>query len=134
MDGLSPYPNDLHISAEKLSRNSRNAVNKEYDKIKRISPGQNAFINALLSWPVIGWRFVRSVSSSSVGGGSLLISHKKTNKGRKKRQADTKGIQNSVTPQSRITKPPTVFPKPAEKIKLTDKLAPSTSVLFLPSK
>src|SRR5258708_20045428 len=121
MDGLSPYPNDLHISAEKLSRNSRNAVNREYDKIKRISPGQNAFINALLSWPVIGWRFVRSVSSSSVGGGSLLISHKKINKGRKKRQADTKGIQNSLTPHTPISKPPTLFPKPPYTIKITSK-------------
>src|SRR5882724_10659951 len=82
----------------------------------------------------MGWRFVRSASSSAEGGGSLLSNHKKTSSGRKKIQEDTNGIQNFVTPRLRMMRSPTVFPKPAEKIKLTDNLAPSTSVFFLPSR
>src|SRR5579859_2754491 len=117
IEGLSPNPRDFQISAEKLSRKSRNAVSSAYDKISNTKPGAKVLINVNRSAPVMGWRLVLSASSSGDGGGSLLSSHRKRSSGRKNRQDETNGIQNSVTPRSRMTRPPTVFPNPAEKIK-----------------
>src|SRR6516162_8577469 len=121
IEGLSPYPSDFQVSAEKLSRKSLNAVSMAYEAISKINPSVNVFTKANLSGPVIGWRLVRSDSSSAEGGGSLLTSHRNTRRGAKNKQAATNGIQYSETCQSRMTSPPTVFPNPAEKMKLTDK-------------
>src|SRR5579864_8675274 len=110
IDGLSPYPKDCHISTEKLSRKSLKAVSREYDKINRANPGAKVLMNASRSVRVIGWRFVRRATSSADGGGSLSRSHKKINNGKKNRQAETNGIQNSLIPQLRMTNPPTVLP------------------------
>src|SRR5690349_7783744 len=82
----------------------------------------------------MGSRRVRSFSSNSEGGGSLSNSHRRSSNGPRNTQLVTKGIQNSDTPQSRMINAPDDFARPAEKIKLTDKPAPSTSVYRLPSR
>src|SRR5690349_9491805 len=54
--------------------------------------------------------------------------------GKVKTQAVVKGIHVSETPQSRMMNPPTDFARPAEKMKLTESPAPSTSVKRRPSR
>src|SRR6188474_3520347 len=91
-------------------------------------------MNIFRSSAFIGCLFVRMASSFKLGGGSLSSNQMKIRRGTRKTQLVTKGIQVSETPQSLIINPPTDFAKPAEKIKLTDRPAPNTSVYRLPSR
>src|SRR6478735_2901910 len=96
------------------------------------NPGANARRNFFRSAAFIGCRLVRSSSSNGDGGGSLSKSHKKRMSGKRKRQVETNGIQYSEVPQFFMTNPPTDLANPEEKIKLTDKPAPNTSVTLRP--
>src|SRR3989337_4213273 len=134
ISGEFPNPSDFQTSAEKLSLNSRNVVSSMYVNVNKTMPGQNEWTNFLRASVFRGRRRVRSSSSNSEGGGSLSSSHKNNRRGAKNTQHVTKGIHISETPQSRMIKPPTDFANPAEKIKLTDNPAPSTSVFLRPSR
>src|SRR5688500_7744121 len=96
-------------------------------------PGRNVLRNFFLSNLSIGCLLVRSASSTADGGGMLATSHRNIRRGKAKTAEATNGIQNSDTPQSRMRKPPTVLHNPPEKIKLTERAAPSTSVMRRPS-
>src|SRR5688572_3233274 len=97
-------------------------------------PGKKVCMNLLRSALSMGWRFVRNCSSINEGGGILSSIHKKTSIGTRNTPQAAKGIHVSDTPQSRIRYAPTERHRPAEKIKLTDKDAPSASVMRLPSR
>src|SRR5258706_8036898 len=97
-------------------------------------PGTNVRKNFFRSPIFMGCRFVRNSSSSVEGGGTWFKSQRKRRSGPIKRQQATHGIQYSEVPQSRMIKPPTDLANPAEKIKLTERPAPRTSVNRLPSR
>jgi len=81
----------------------------------------------------MGARFTRSASSSAFGGGRAPSSQTDRNSRGKNRAPVAAGIQKGVTWTARMSHAPTDFTTPEERMKLAQRIEPSTSETRRPS-
>lgn len=109
-------------------------VKMAYAIIMGTNEKPNLVMNFFLSAAVIGLRMVRWTISFALGGGAWLSNHTPIKSGTIKMAPAAKGIHQSVKLKSSISHLPIVLARPDAKIKLVAKMAPISSVVFLPSK